>query len=129
MEADGIRPDLWLCFPFRFDKVGYSSQNCLASTTYLSGCSPPADPDLHIGEGGSHPDPEIKGDSLQKNFFRPFGLQFDLKIREAGLPPASPLHPPPLPVQLRGLDWEAASLRIKGGGSGEGETKSTALAY
>ena len=52
MEAAGIRPDLWLCFPFRFDKVGYSSQNRLASRTYLSRCSQPADPDLHIGGGG-----------------------------------------------------------------------------
>ena len=61
MEDAEIRPDLWLCFPFRFDKVGYSSQNCPASKTYLSRCSPPADPDLHIrGEGGGgHPDPEI----------------------------------------------------------------------
>ena len=65
MEDAEIRPDLWLCFPFRFDKVGYSSQNCPASKTYLSRCSPPADADLHIRGGGGggvggggHPDPE-----------------------------------------------------------------------
>ena len=61
MEDAEIRPDLWLCFPFRFDKVGYSSQNCPASKTYLSRCSPSADPGLHIrgGGGDGHPDPEI----------------------------------------------------------------------
>ena len=40
-----------------------------------------ADPDLEIrggggGEGGGHPDPEIRGDGLPKNFFRPFGPDF-----------------------------------------------------
>ena len=71
MEDAEIRPDLWLCFPFRFDKVGYSSQNCPASKTYLSRCSPPADPDLHIRGGGGEGAViqtlrQIKGDSLQK---------------------------------------------------------------
>ena len=37
-----------------------------------------ADPDLEIrgggGEGGGHPDPEIRGDGLPKNFFGPSGL-------------------------------------------------------
>ena len=75
MEDAEIRPDLWLCFPFRFDKVGYSSQNCLASRTYLSRCSPPADPDLHIwwgGGGDGQPDPEIDkgGQSPKKNIKR-----------------------------------------------------------
>ena len=41
------------------------------------------DPDLEIrggggGGGAGHPDPLIK----KKNFFRPFGPQFDLKIRK-----------------------------------------------
>ena len=39
-----------------------------------------ADPDLQI-RGRSHPDPEIRGGSLKKIFFRPFGPQFSLKIR------------------------------------------------
>ena len=49
-----------------------------------------ADPDVQIGGGGSHPDPEIRGrPSLKKNFFRP---QFGLKIRGrgAGFPGPSP---------------------------------------
>ena len=34
------------------------------------------------GGGGSHIDPEIRGGpGLQKNFFRPFGPHFGLKIR------------------------------------------------
>ena len=34
-----------------------------------------ADPDLHIGVGGGHPDPEISGGAgLRKNFFAPSGL-------------------------------------------------------
>ena len=44
-----------------------------------------ADPDLQIREdGGSHPDPEIRGGSLKKNFFQPFGPQFSLQIRLGG---------------------------------------------
>ena len=44
-----------------------------------------ADPDLQIKGtegvgGGSHPDPEIRG-GVSKIFFRPFGLQFGLKIK------------------------------------------------
>ena len=38
-----------------------------------------ADPDLQIrggGRGVGHPDPEIRGDGLPKNFFRPFGPDF-----------------------------------------------------
>ena len=76
MEDAEIRPDLWLCFPLRFDKVGYSSQNCPASKTYLSRCSPPADPDLHIrgGGGGGHPDPEIdKGGTVSKKNIKSIG--------------------------------------------------------
>ena len=51
-----------------------------------------ADPDLQIregvgggGEGRADPDPDIRerGRS-QKNFFRPFGPQFSLKIRGGG---------------------------------------------
>ena len=73
MEDDEIRPDLGIFFHSGlFDKVGYSSQNNLASRTYLSRCSPPADPDLHIrggGGGGGHPDSEIDkgGQSPKKN--------------------------------------------------------------
>ena len=33
-----------------------------------------ADPDLQIGGGGSHPDPEIREAGLQKNIFDPSGL-------------------------------------------------------
>lgn len=40
------------------------------------------DPDFEIrgggGWGGGHPDPLIK----KKNFFRPFGPKFDIKIRK-----------------------------------------------
>ena len=51
-----------------------------------------ADPDLQIrggGEGGGdHPDPEIRGGAVSsKNFFRPFGPQFGLKIRGCSAPP------------------------------------------
>ena len=49
------------------------------------------DPDLEInkvgGGGGSHPDPEIRGDQSPKNFFQPFGPQFGLKIRGCLSPP------------------------------------------
>ena len=57
------------------------------------------DPHLEIrwgggGVGAGNPDPEIgEGPSLQKNFFQPFWLQFDLKIRGVGgsrLPDPSP---------------------------------------
>ena len=48
------------------------------------------DPDLQI-RGRGHPDPEIRGRRSQKNFFRPFGPQFGLKIRA---PRARPLNPP-----------------------------------
>ena len=39
-----------------------------------------ADPDLQVEVGGSHPDPEIRGASLKKNYFQPFRHQFGLKI-------------------------------------------------
>ena len=48
------------------------------------------DPDLEIrGEGGGsgHPDPEIRGEQSTKNFFRPFGPPFGLKIRGGGRAP------------------------------------------
>ena len=52
------------------------------------------DPDLRMGGGGgggegSHPDFEIRGGSLQKQIFRPFGPHFALSIRggeRGGLP-------------------------------------------
>ena len=47
-----------------------------------------ADSDLQIREGGSHPDPNMKGLRSPKNFFRPFGSQFGLKIM--GYPPLVP---------------------------------------
>ena len=41
-------------------------------------------PDLQIREGDGHPDPEIRGGGegggLKISFFRPYGLQFGLKI-------------------------------------------------
>ena len=43
-----------------------------------------------------HPDPEIKGGSLPKKYFRPFGPQFGLKIRGAQVPRVPPLDPPVL---------------------------------
>ena len=60
-----------------------------------------ADPDLHIagggggGGGGGHPDPEIRvGDGPPPpKFFRPFGPQFGLKIREGSGPQLVSLIP------------------------------------
>ena len=53
-----------------------------------------ADPDIQIrggGGGAGHPDPETRGmPGLQKNFFRPFGLQFSLKITGVRPPGPSP---------------------------------------
>ena len=56
-----------------------------------------ADPDLQRrgGGGAGHPDPEIRGvggTRSKKNFFRPFGPHFGLKIRGGGRAP--PLDPP-----------------------------------
>ena len=34
--------------------------------------------------GGGDPDPEIEGSGFKKNFFRPFGPQFGLKLRKGG---------------------------------------------
>ena len=42
------------------------------------------------GRGGGHPDPEMGGRRSQKNFFRPFGPQFGLKIRAPRTPPLDP---------------------------------------
>ena len=55
--------------------------------------SPVADPDLHIRRGGCLLDPEIsgRGGGGLKKLFRPFGTQFDPKIRGAlGLRGPSP---------------------------------------
>ena len=35
---------------------------------------------------GGHPDPEIRGGPVSRNFFRPFGRPFGRKIRGAGPP-------------------------------------------
>ena len=59
-----------------------------------------ADPDLQMeggggGEGGGHPDPEIRaGPVFKKQIFQPFGSQFGPKIRGAQAPWAPPLDPP-----------------------------------
>ena len=47
-----------------------------------------ADPYHQIrgGGGGGHPDSKIRGAGLNKNFFRPFGLHFGLKIRGSPSP-------------------------------------------
>ena len=50
-----------------------------------------------MGEGGGRPDSEIRGaggGGLKKNFFRPFGPQFGLKIMGERPPMAPPLDPP-----------------------------------
>ena len=52
-----------------------SFPTCLANSV--------VDSDRQISRGGSHPDPEIRGERSPKNFFGPFGPQFGLKIREA----------------------------------------------
>ena len=42
---------------------------------------------MGIDKGGlGHPDPEMRGGSLQKIFFRPFGSQFGLQIRGGRAP-------------------------------------------
>ena len=56
---------------------------------------PVAVPDLQIRGGGGHPDPEIRG--AQKNYFRPFGPPFGLKIRGDPGAPAPPMDLPLLP--------------------------------
>ena len=62
----------------------------LSPPLVLSLHSTVADPDLQIKGGGGHPDPEIRGGpGLQKNFFRPFGPQFGLKIRGPDPSPGS----------------------------------------
>ena len=62
-------------------------------------CQPVVDPDLQITGGGRgrgrgrDPDPEIRGGGvggLHKQFFRPFGPQFGLKLRGGGALPWIP---------------------------------------
>ena len=45
------------------------------------------DPDLQIGGGGSHPDPEMRGRAVSKKNVQPFRPQFGLKIKEGAGPP------------------------------------------
>ena len=54
-----------------------------------------ADPDLHIrrGGGGGHPDPEIREGDGPAEFFRSFGPEFGLKIREGTAPQLVSLKP------------------------------------
>ena len=59
------------------------------------------DPDFQIrGGGGGHLDPEIRGRSLQKNFFWPLGPHFGRKIRGGQATRAPPLNPPLSAVAL-----------------------------
>ena len=59
--------------------------------SFLGTHKPVADLDLQIrGGGGGHPDPEIRGGPVFKNFFRLFGRPFSRKIRGAGPPGPSP---------------------------------------
>ena len=59
---------------------------------YWSGGSRPSDK----GGGAGHPDPEIRGGEGRSQilFFRPFGPQFGLKMKEGPTPRAPPLDPP-----------------------------------
>ena len=61
-----------------------------------------ADPDLQIRGRPGHPDPEITGEGrgVKKEFFRPFGSQFGLKIRGDRAPRAPPLD---LPLNVYGI--------------------------
>ena len=69
-------------------------------------------PDLEIrgrGAGGGPPDPEISGGGASpKNFFRPFGSQFGLKIRgDPGLSLVSATE-----WQLAGIAFSKVSLLL-----------------
>ena len=70
-----------------------------------------ADTDIQI-TGGGHPEiREMPG--LNKNFFRPFGPQFGLKIRGEGRPgPLGPFPRPATDKRVKKLDLEAEPLRI-----------------
>ena len=61
----------------------YWASKACRKLAYHSGGSRPS----NKGEGGGHSDPEIRGRGGRspKNFFRPFGPQFDLKIRGLGV--------------------------------------------
>ena len=65
---------------------------------------------------GGHPDPEIRGEpGLKKNFFRPFGAHFNLKIMKGDRAPQSPPLDPPL--QHTFVTFGAhCSLKIRGEG-------------
>ena len=69
--------------------------SCLLFSLH-SGGSRPSD---KRGGGPSHPDPEIRGDGLQNNFFWPFRPHFCRKIRRA-LPPPGP-SPGSAPLHVR----------------------------
>ena len=86
-----------------------------------------ADPDLQIRVGGSHLDPEIRGGGgrrLKKNFFRPFGPQFGLKIRGGGGSWASPLDPPLMPLCLSPIPYVSFGTQI----AKETKTQATVIA-
>ena len=72
------------------DKASHSSLLCFSHVTNSQHCKfRPSD--KGGGEGGAHPDPEVRwggggGGGSQKTFIQPFGPQFRLKVRG---------HPPP----------------------------------
>ena len=64
-----------------------------------------AEPDLQIRLGPGHPDLEIRRVAVTKNFFRPFGPQFGLKVR--GAPPLDP------PLFLKHVWANRQTIRVK----------------
>ena len=50
-------------------------------------------PSYQAGGGGGHPDPEIREGDGPAEFFRPFGPEFGLKIREGTAPQLVSLKP------------------------------------
>ena len=84
----------------------------------------PSDKGVGGRVGGGHLDPEIRGARSQKNFSRPFGPQFGLKMGGGGRPPwASPLHPPLMPLCFCPIPYVSFGTQI-----GK-ETKTQATVY